>query len=105
MQDNVDKLVAILNQYFGLMDEVHTQGKDLQALQAIKGQKYRMLMDVYTVEELYKIDYWIENMVNGNKVMDSLHVEIYKLKDKAQEKILEAENIIVTHVWIFLKMM
>jgi hypothetical protein len=25
----VDNLVAILNQYFGLMDEVHTWGKDL----------------------------------------------------------------------------
>ncbi len=24
MQDNVDRLVAILNQDFGLMDEVHT---------------------------------------------------------------------------------
>ena len=29
MQNNVDKLAAILNQYFGLMDEVYTWGKDL----------------------------------------------------------------------------
>lgn len=37
MHNNVDKLVAILNQDFGLMDEVHTR---LQALQSIKGQRY-----------------------------------------------------------------
>ena len=39
MQENVDKMVAILNQDFGLMDEVHTWGKDLQVLQVIKKTK------------------------------------------------------------------
>ena len=29
MPENLDKLVAILNEDFGLMDEVHTWGKDL----------------------------------------------------------------------------
>ena len=56
MQDNADKLVTILNQDFGLMDEVHTQGKDLQVLQEIKGQRYQMLMEVYMNEDLDKIE-------------------------------------------------
>ena len=92
MHENVDKLVEILNQDFGLMDEVHTWGKDLQALQAIKGQKYWMLMDVYIVEELDKIDYWIEKITNGNKVMETLYAKIHRLKDQSQEQILEAEK-------------
>ena len=92
MQENVDKLVAILNQDFGLIDEVHTWGKDLQALQEIKGQRYQMLMDVYIVEELDKIDNWVEKIIDRNKVMETLHAEIHRLKDKAQEKILEAEK-------------
>ena len=49
-------------------------------------------MDVYTTKELDKIDDWIENIVNGNKVMETLHVEIHRLKDQAQEKILEAKK-------------
>lgn len=47
-----------------------------------------MLMDVYMDEKLDKVDDWIENILNGNKVMESLHAEIHKLKDKAEEKIL-----------------
>jgi len=82
MQDNADRLVAILNQDFSLMDEVHTWGKDLQALQLIKGKRYRMLMEVYIAEELDKIDDWIEKIADGNKVMETLHVEIHKLKDQ-----------------------
>ena len=92
MQENVDKLVAILNQDFGLMDEVHTQGKDIQALQEIKGQRYRMLMDVYIAKELDKIDDWFEKIADSNKVMETLHVEILKLKDQTQAKILEVER-------------
>ena len=92
MQNNVDKLVPILNEDFGLIDEVHTQGKDLQVLQSIKGQRYLMLMDVYTTDELDKIDDWIEKIVDGNKVMETLHANIHKLKDQAQEQILEAER-------------
>lgn len=91
MQNNADKLVAILNKYFGLIDEVHTWGKDLQALQSIKGQRYRMLMDVYTANELDKIDDQIEKILDGNKVMETLHTDIHKLKDQTQEHILEAE--------------
>ena len=32
IKDNLDKLVEILNQDFGLMDEVHTWGEDFQEL-------------------------------------------------------------------------
>ena len=62
IQDNADRLVAILNQDFSLMYEVHTRGKDLQELQSIKGQRYQMLMEVYIAEELDKIDEWIEKL-------------------------------------------
>lgn len=51
-----------------------------------------MLMEVYTADELDKIDDWIEKILDGNKVMEKLHVEIHKLKDQAQEQILEAEK-------------
>ena len=50
-QENVDKMVVILKQDFNIMDEVHAWGKDLQVLQAIKGHRYTILVDVYTVEE------------------------------------------------------
>ena len=51
------------------MDEVHTWQKDLQVLQAIKSQRYIMLMGVYTAEESNLIDDWIEKIVDSNKVM------------------------------------
>ena len=51
-----------------------------------------MLMDVYTTKELEKNDDYIEKVVDGNKVMEILHVEIHRLKDQSQEKILEAEK-------------
>lgn len=70
MQENVDKMVEILNQDFSLKDEVHTWRKDLQELQVIKGQRYRMLMDVYMAEELDLINDWIEKIVDSNKVME-----------------------------------
>ena len=74
------------------MDEVRVWSKDLQILQAIKGQRYRILIDVYTREELDMIDDWIEKIAEGNKVMETLHDEIHRLKDQAQEKILEAQR-------------
>ena len=37
MLNNSDKLFFILNQDFGLMDEIHTWGNNLQALQSING--------------------------------------------------------------------
>ena len=74
------------------MDEVRAWSKDLQILQAIKGQRYRILIDVYTREELDMIDDWIEKIVDSNKLMETLHVEIHRLKDQAQEKILEARR-------------
>ena len=83
MQENVDKMVAILKQDFSIMDEVHAWGKDLQVLQAIKGQMYRMLVDVYTIEELDLIDDQIEKKVGSNKVMETLHAKIHWLKDQA----------------------
>ena len=48
-------------------------------------------MDVYTLEELDKIDYWIGKIVDENKVMETLHVDIHKLKDQTQEYIFEDE--------------
>lgn len=74
------------------MDEVHTWRKHLPALQSIKGKRYWMLMEVYKLEELDKIDDWIENIVDDNKVVETLHANIHKLKDQAQEKILEKNN-------------
>ena len=74
------------------MDEVHTWVNDLRALQSIKGQRYCMLMDVYTGDELDKIDDWIEKIGVGNKVMETLPVDIHRLKDQTQEKILEVEK-------------
>lgn len=41
-----------------------------------------MLMEVYIAEELDKIDDWIEKIVDGNKVMETLHTKILKLKDQ-----------------------
>ena len=65
----------------------------MQTLQAIKGQRYHILIDVYTGEELYMIDDWIEKIADRNKVMETLHEEIHRLKDQAREKILEAEKL------------
>ena len=49
-------------------------------------------MDLYIAKELDNIDDWIENIMNINKVMESLHTEIHKLKDQAHEVILDAEK-------------
>jgi peroxiredoxin family protein len=51
-----------------------------------------MLMDVYTIDHLDKLDDWIEKIVDSNKVMESIHMEIHKLKEQAREKILEAKK-------------
>ena len=66
-------IMEILRQDFSIMDEVQTWSKDLQTLQAIKGQRYRILIDVYIGEELDMIDAWIEKIVDENKVMETLH--------------------------------
>ena len=39
------------------------------------------------------IDYWIEKIEDGKKVMETFHGEIHKLKDQAWERILEAEKL------------
>ena len=88
----MDRLVAILNQEFGLMDKVHTWRNDLQTLQSIEGQRHHMLMEVYTTKELDKTSDWIEKIVDGNKVMEKLHAYILKLKYQNQGKILEAQR-------------
>ena len=49
-------------------------------------------MDVYIVEELDLFDDWIDKIVDRNKVMETLHAKIHRLKDQAQVKILEAER-------------
>ena len=85
MQEDVNKVVEILRQDFSIMDEVQAWSKDLQTLQAIKGQRYHILIDVYTREYLDMIDDWIEKIANGNKVMETLHEEIHRLKDQARE--------------------
>ncbi len=59
------------------MDEVHAWCKDLQTLQGIKGQRYQVLIDVYTREELDLIDDWIEKTIDRNKVIETLHEEIH----------------------------
>lgn len=92
MQENVDKMVAILKQDFSIMDEVCAWSKDLQILQAIKGKRYKILVDVYVVKELDLIDHWIEKIVDSNKFMETLHAKIHRLKDQAREKILDAEK-------------
>ena len=51
-------------------------------LRAIKDQRYCILIDVYTGEELDMIDYWIEKIEDGNKLMETLHEKIHRLKDK-----------------------
>ena len=77
--------MAILRQDFSIMDEVRVWSKDLRTLQAIKGQRYCTLIDVYTGKELDMIDDWIEKIADGNKVMETLHEEIHQLKDQARE--------------------
>ena len=71
------------------MDEVWAWSKDLPTLQAIKGKRYWILIDVYTGEELDMIDDWINKIADNNKVMEIVHVEIHQLKDQVQEKNLE----------------
>ena len=78
-------MVAILKHDFSIMDKVHAWSKDLQVLQAINGQRYRILIDVYTTKELDLIDDWIEKITNSNKVMETLHAKIHQLNDQARE--------------------
>ena len=63
------------------MDEVRAWGKDLQVLQTIKGERYRVLIDLYIGEELDLINDWIEKIVDSDKVMETLHAQIYRFKD------------------------
>ena len=65
------------------MDDLRAWSKDLQILKAIKGQRYHILIDVYTGEELDMIDDWIKKIEDGNKVMETLHEDIHRLKDQA----------------------
>ena len=90
MQENVDEMVAILKQYFSIMDELWAWSKDLQVLQALKGKRFRVLVDVYTTTELDSIDDWIVKIEQSNEVMEPLHAKIHQLKDQIQERILEA---------------
>ena len=69
----MNKIIAILKQDFSIMDEVQAWSKDLQTLQAIKGQRYQILIDVYMGEELDMIDDYIEKIVDSNNIMGTLH--------------------------------
>ena len=51
------------------------------------------MIDVYMGEELDMINDWIEKIADGNKVMETLHDEIHRLKDQAQGRILEAKKL------------
>ena len=75
------------------MDEVQAWSKDLQTLQAIQGQRYYTLINVYNGEEIDMIDDCIEKIVDSNKIMGTLHKEIHRLKDQARERILQAKNL------------
>ena len=79
----MNKIMAILKKDFNIMDEVWAWSKDLQTLQAIKGQRYHTLINIYIRKELEMIDDWIEKIENSNKVMETLHEEIHWLKDQA----------------------
>ena len=50
------------------------------------------MVDVYTMDEINMIDDWIEKISDSNKLMETLHDWIHRLKEKAQWQILEAER-------------
>ena len=49
-------------------------------------------MEVYTIDEIEKIEDWIKKIDARNKVIEELHKDIQKLKDRTQETILEAKR-------------
>lgn len=58
----------------------------------MKIQRYRTLIKVYTIEELNKLEDWIEKIVVNSKVMEGFHKDIQWLIDQTQENILEVEK-------------
>lgn len=82
----------MINQDFELMDKVSTWTNDLEALQIIKGQRYKILLNVYTREELAKIDVWIEKIQSRNRVMLALYEDIQEIEDMTQAQLLEANK-------------
>lgn len=92
IQTNGDKLVTIINQDFGLMDEVCSWENDLQALKSIKGKRYQMLMQIYSEDELDKLYDWIEKISSRNKFMEGLQEVIQQLNNKDQDQFLEADK-------------
>ena len=65
----------MVDQEFGLMDEVSTWTHDLEALKTIKDQRYQILVGVYMVDELDKIYEWIE-VLKGNEVIMGFYEKI-----------------------------
>ena len=51
-----------------------------------------MLKIVYSKDELDKIDDWIDNMKNSNKVMLSLWGNIQQIQGRANAQILEVDK-------------
>lgn len=45
-------------------------------LQTIKGQRYRTLIEVYIIDEIDKLEDWIEKIAIGNKVIEGFHEDI-----------------------------
>ena len=63
-----------------------------------------MLMEIYPIDELDKLDDWIEKISLGNKFMERLHEGVQKIKNKAQEQFWKWIDIIMSLALIFLKM-
>ena len=65
---------------------------DLEARKIIRGQKYKMLIVVYSREELENIENMMDNIEDGNKVMFSLYGDIYEIQVRAKAQILEVDK-------------
>jgi hypothetical protein len=63
----VESVAKVVNQDVDLIEEVSSWARDLETLESIKSQKYRIVMAVYCEEELDKIDDLIKNIKEGKK--------------------------------------
>lgn len=92
IQNNTNNLGKVVNQDFGLIDEVSSQTNNFKALKTIQGQKYQMLLAIHSREEMDHISYQVESIQFGNKVMLSLYKDIQEMQAKVQDQILEKDN-------------
>ena len=82
LRKNFNTFAQVVDQDFGLVEEVSSWARDLEALKIIKSQKYKMLMVVYFGDKIDKIDDWIENLNKGNIVMLSFYGDIEQTKER-----------------------